>query len=164
VENAGSPQHVGPLLAVMEAHTAMDARRQFMQRLELAHLVLAVVAIALATWLARSDVVVGLIAGFAIGGGNARAMGMLAAAASSEDAGVRRRGVALLFVKMLVLMAVVGAVLYFLAPNPLAFVVAISAAPVLMLFTGMAGRHLLGAPEAGVVGQATPDGAPGEGR
>jgi putative intracellular protease/amidase len=129
----------------------MDARRRTLLRVELAHLALALVAVGVALVWAGDDVVIGLGSGFVIGGLNARAMAMLAAGATSSDAATRSRSAALLFVKMIALMTAVGGVLYALRPDVIAFVAAISAAPLLLLVSGL----VLGAP-AGAEPQTEP--------
>lgn len=128
----------------------MDARSRMLRKVEVAHAVIAVcVVVAAAVW---SDLpqLVGLGAGFVLGGLNARALAALATRMTSVDAQARGAAAGLLMAKMLLLMAAVGAVLLLAKPDPVAFVIAISVAPAMLLGAGLLG--LGNAPEAEVKG------------
>ncbi len=106
--------------------------RRRLRQLELVHAVVAVLACGVAAWIGSAEVVRGIAFGAVLGGLNARALAALVGRvtdAASPPAGP----MALIFLKMLILLAAVGAVLLWANVDAAAFVAGISAAPLLWL-------------------------------
>ncbi|MEY3014822.1 MAG: hypothetical protein RIT45_3557 [Pseudomonadota bacterium] len=119
-------------------------RETMHRKVEVLHLVVALVAVVVAAAIGSREVLIGLGAGFLLGGLNARALTALTRRMTSTDAQARGAASGLLFGKMLLLMGAVGAVLMLGKPDPVAFVVAISVAPAMMLGAALLGVGVRG--------------------
>lgn len=117
----------------------MDARSRMLRKVEVAHLMVALLAIASAAAFGTREVLIGAGAGFLLGGLNARALAVLTQRMTSPESTTRGAASGLLFAKMLLLLGAVGAVMLLLRPHPVAFVVGISVAPAMWLGSALLG-------------------------
>lgn len=119
----------------------MDARHQFIRRVEGAHAVIAVVGVGVALALSSQALWSGVLLGTLLGGLNFRALALLAAKFTQTGDNAGRSGaVGLIVVKMAVMMASVGAVMVFAQPDAGAFVAGISAAPISLVLVSAIAR------------------------
>ncbi len=118
------------------ADPVTDPRRRLRQ-LELVHAVVALLACGAAALVFSAEVVRGIAFGAVLGGLNARALATLVGRITDVDS-TPAGPMALIFLKMLLLLAAVGAVLLLANVDPIAFVAGISAAPLLWLIGSMA--------------------------
>ena len=129
---------------------SLAARQRRLQRLEIAHAAFAFVVCGVALMVASADIVRGLVAGFVLGGFNARALSVLVGRATSGEPGAQFGASALMLGKMMVLLLAVGATLLLLQVHPLALLVAISIAPAVLLVGSLLGGYD-GAPQTSEV-------------
>lgn len=113
----------------------MDSRRRFIRRIELVHVTIAAVACAVAGVTSSASVVMGVALGALLGGLNFRALAVLATrmTATDGDAATRSGSAALIILKMLAMMAAVGAVLVWIRPDGIGFIIGLSLAPLALL-------------------------------
>ncbi len=112
---------------------SMSDRRSFIRRVERLHLLLAIVVCAVVVPMWPDGRWLGLVAGAAIGGANFRVLAVLTAKMTRVDPAQQKIGSMLLVGKMPALLVAIGLVMWWLQPEPIAFVIGLSLAPIALV-------------------------------
>lgn len=128
--------------------TAATAPTSLTQRVERVHLALVAVLVLAAVALAGPPVWSGVLAGGLVGAANFRALAFLTVRFVAGETRTRQGAIGLLLLKFALLTGVVGAIVTWLEPDPIAFLVGLTLAPVCLTGVVLAGRRPAALPEA----------------
>lgn len=123
-------------------------RASLTQRVERVHLVLVAVLVVTAVALAELPVWSGVLAGGLVGAANFRALAFLTQRFVGGETRTRNSAIGLLLLKFALLAGVLGAIVTWLAPNPIAFLVGLTLAPVCLVGIVLTSRRPAALPEA----------------